>query len=151
LAEKIARTATGSSLLHFALQPSGVCFSVTFLSLYFDFISQPDIMPGYLFQALSYFTWVCWIAPDNVKVNQLFGYRSGLGMSLLTFDWNQIAYIVSCYHLLLSEAFVDTGSRALVSTASISQMHAINKPCKLALATPCKCMKCGKELDLIFA
>jgi hypothetical protein len=108
-------------------------------------------MPGYLFQALSYFTWVCWIAPDNVKVNQLFGYRSGLGMSLLTFDWNQIAYIVSCYHLLLSEAFVDTGSRALVSTASISLMHTTHKPCNSALATPCKCMKSGEELDLIFA
>ncbi|KAF9531386.1 small oligopeptide transporter [Crepidotus variabilis] len=47
-------------------------------------------VPGYLFQALSYFTWVCWIWPDNVKVNQLFGYRSGLGMSILTFDWNQV-------------------------------------------------------------
>ncbi|KZT03114.1 OPT oligopeptide transporter [Laetiporus sulphureus 93-53] len=51
--------------------------------------------PGYIFQALSVFTWVCWIAPDNVVVNQLFGYQSGLGMSLITFDWNQIAYIGS--------------------------------------------------------
>ena len=46
--------------------------------------------PGYIFQALSYFSWVCWIAPDNVVVNQLFGYESGLGMSLITFDWNQV-------------------------------------------------------------
>ncbi|KAE9392630.1 small oligopeptide transporter, partial [Gymnopus androsaceus JB14] len=52
-------------------------------------------LPGYLFQALSYFSWVCWIVPDNVKVNQMFGYQSGLGMSLLTFDWAQIAYIGS--------------------------------------------------------
>ncbi|KAF8837165.1 OPT oligopeptide transporter [Paxillus ammoniavirescens] len=51
--------------------------------------------PGYLFQALSYFTWVCWIAPDNVVVNQLFGYQSGLGMSLITFDWAQITYTIS--------------------------------------------------------
>lgn len=51
--------------------------------------------PGYLFQALSYFTWACWIAPSNPKVNQLFGYHSGLGFSLLTFDWNQIAFIGS--------------------------------------------------------
>lgn len=34
--------------------------------------------PGYLFQALSFFNWVCWIAPNNVVVNQLFGYNSGL-------------------------------------------------------------------------
>ncbi|EIW77486.1 OPT oligopeptide transporter [Coniophora puteana RWD-64-598 SS2] len=52
-------------------------------------------VPGYLFQAVSYFSWVCWIAPDNIKVNQMFGYESGLGMSLITFDWAQITYIGS--------------------------------------------------------
>ena len=51
--------------------------------------------PGYIFQALSYFSWVCWIAPDNVVVNQLFGESSGLGMSILTFDWTQMTYIGS--------------------------------------------------------
>lgn len=50
-------------------------------------------LPGYLFQALSYFSWVCWIAPNNIVVNQLFGYVNGLGMSLVTFDWAQITYI----------------------------------------------------------
>lgn len=30
-------------------------------------------LPGYLFQALSYFSWVCWIFPDNLKINQMFG------------------------------------------------------------------------------
>ncbi|CAL1708066.1 unnamed protein product [Somion occarium] len=53
------------------------------------------ILPGYLFSALSMFNWVCWIAPDNVVVNQLFGYSSGLGMSIITFDWSQIVYIGS--------------------------------------------------------
>ncbi|PPQ82231.1 hypothetical protein CVT24_012737 [Panaeolus cyanescens] len=53
------------------------------------------VVPGYLFQALSFFSWVCWIAPNNIVVNQLFGYKSGLGMSVLTFDWAQIAYIGS--------------------------------------------------------
>ncbi|KAK7443795.1 hypothetical protein VKT23_015576 [Stygiomarasmius scandens] len=52
-------------------------------------------LPGYLFQALSYFSWVCWIAPENVPVNQMFGYVHGMGMSLITFDWAQIAYIGS--------------------------------------------------------
>ena len=51
--------------------------------------------PGYIFQALSFFNWVCWIAPNNVVVNQLFGYYTGLGMSLVTFDWSQISYVVS--------------------------------------------------------
>ncbi|KAJ7025530.1 small oligopeptide transporter [Mycena alexandri] len=56
-----------------------------------------DFVPGYLFQGLrcSYCLQACWIAPDNVIVNQLFGYRSGLGFSVITFDWNQIAYIGS--------------------------------------------------------
>ncbi|KAF5375910.1 hypothetical protein D9615_008169 [Tricholomella constricta] len=53
------------------------------------------LFPGYIFQALSYFSWVCWIAPDNIRVNQMFGYVHGLGMSLITFDWAQIAYIGS--------------------------------------------------------
>lgn len=46
--------------------------------------------PGYVFQALGYFNWVCWIAPENTVVNQLFGYYNGLGMSLITFDWSAV-------------------------------------------------------------
>ncbi|THH02009.1 hypothetical protein EW026_g784 [Hermanssonia centrifuga] len=49
--------------------------------------------PGFLFGALSYFSWVCWIAPNNIVVNQLFGTASGLGMTVLTFDWAQITFI----------------------------------------------------------
>ncbi|KWU42677.1 OPT oligopeptide transporter [Rhodotorula sp. JG-1b] len=52
-------------------------------------------LPGFLFVALSAFSWVCWIAPNNVVVNQLFGVSSGLGMGLFSFDWSQIAYIAS--------------------------------------------------------
>jgi hypothetical protein len=51
--------------------------------------------PGYIFTALSIFNWVCWIAPNNVVVNQLFGYSTGLGMGFLTFDWGMISWIGS--------------------------------------------------------
>ncbi|KPV72916.1 uncharacterized protein RHOBADRAFT_39051 [Rhodotorula graminis WP1] len=51
--------------------------------------------PGFIFVALSAFSWVCWIAPNNLVVNQLFGVSSGLGMGLITFDWSQISYIIS--------------------------------------------------------
>ncbi|KAH9075656.1 OPT oligopeptide transporter [Lactarius deliciosus] len=51
------------------------------------------IFPGYLFTALSTFSWVTWIWPHDIAVNQLFGYNSGLGMSVLTFDWNNIAFV----------------------------------------------------------
>ncbi|KAL8283708.1 hypothetical protein RQP46_005503 [Phenoliferia psychrophenolica] len=52
-------------------------------------------LPGFLFQALSVFSFICWAAPKNAVVNQLFGLSTGLGMSLVTFDWLQICYIGS--------------------------------------------------------
>ncbi|KAJ7449464.1 OPT oligopeptide transporter protein-domain-containing protein [Mycena galericulata] len=50
---------------------------------------------NYLFQALSYFSWVTWIRPQNTVIAQLFGYWHGMGMSVITFDWNQITLIGS--------------------------------------------------------
>ncbi|EJD08117.1 OPT oligopeptide transporter [Fomitiporia mediterranea MF3/22] len=52
-------------------------------------------LPGFMFMGLSVFSWICWIVPNNVPVNQLFGIQSGLGMSILTFDWTQISWIGS--------------------------------------------------------
>lgn len=52
-------------------------------------------VPGYLWTGLSMFNWVCWIAPNNVVVNTLFGTSTGLGMGILTFDWSMISYIGS--------------------------------------------------------
>ncbi|KAJ7042685.1 OPT oligopeptide transporter [Mycena alexandri] len=52
-------------------------------------------IPGYLFTALSVFNWVCWIAPTNTTVNALFGSLTGLGMSVITFDWSMISFIGS--------------------------------------------------------
>lgn len=56
--------------------------------------------PGYIFQALSYFSWVCWIAPNNVPVNQMFGYVHGMGMSLITFDWAQVRSVWGVFKCL---------------------------------------------------
>ena len=64
----------------------------------FSFSESLELMAhlaGYLFQALSIFSFVCWAAPNNIIVNQLFGVHSGLGMSFLTFDWTQITLIGS--------------------------------------------------------
>ncbi|KAK4703743.1 hypothetical protein P7C70_g2476, partial [Phenoliferia sp. Uapishka_3] len=41
--------------------------------------------------AIGAFSW--YFLPDNIVVNQLFGLSSGLGMSMITFDWSQISYI----------------------------------------------------------
>lgn len=47
--------------------------------------------PGYIWTGLSLFNWACWIAPNNVVVNSLFGCVSGLGMGLFSFDWAMIS------------------------------------------------------------
>ncbi|KIK98331.1 hypothetical protein PAXRUDRAFT_31250 [Paxillus rubicundulus Ve08.2h10] len=52
-------------------------------------------IPGFLWTGLSVFNWVCWIAPNNVVVNTLFGTSTGLGMGIFTFDWAMISYIGS--------------------------------------------------------
>ncbi|KKY37600.1 putative small oligopeptide transporter [Diaporthe ampelina] len=47
--------------------------------------------PGWIFQGLSYFCWVTWIAPENVIVNQLFGGVSGYGLLPISLDWTIIS------------------------------------------------------------
>lgn len=42
--------------------------------------------PDLIFPALGYFTWICWIAPENVVVNQVFGMKSGMGLLPCTLD-----------------------------------------------------------------
>ncbi|KAL7423715.1 hypothetical protein Q5752_001297 [Cryptotrichosporon argae] len=66
---------------------------------YFLFVAAGAFMwyflPGFLFTALSYFSYACWMAPENTIVNQLFGVSTGLGMGVLSFDWAQISWIGS--------------------------------------------------------
>ena len=65
-----------------------LCAAFLVLLLFLDFL------PSYLFTALSSFSWVCWIAPNNAKVNQLFGISHGLAMGIPTFDWGQISFAI---------------------------------------------------------
>jgi hypothetical protein len=58
-------------------------------------VFNPGMCVGFLFEALSVFSFVCWAAPTNVPVNQIFGIRTGLGFSVITFDWSQISWIGS--------------------------------------------------------
>lgn len=48
--------------------------------------------PDYIFQALSSFAFMTWIAPNNQKVNTIFGMNSGLGLIPISFDWTVITY-----------------------------------------------------------
>ncbi|KAL5411448.1 hypothetical protein PMIN04_010238 [Paraphaeosphaeria minitans] len=49
--------------------------------------------PGYIFQALSFFSWLSWIAPDNLNLATITGMNNGLGVNPLpTFDWNVLVF-----------------------------------------------------------
>jgi len=52
-------------------------------------------LPNYLFAALSYFSWITWIAPDNHDLAVITGGQTGLGLNPLpTFDWNLVTFNV---------------------------------------------------------
>jgi hypothetical protein len=53
-------------------------------------------IPEVIAQFLQIFTFVCWIAPNNVVVNQVFGGQTGLGILPISFDWSTITgYLLS--------------------------------------------------------
>lgn len=64
----------------------GICATFSFIFYW---------LPGYLFKALSYFSFICWIWPKNIVVNQLFGVESGLGLIPISFDWTQATQATS--------------------------------------------------------
>ena len=75
------------------------CFTAMFIYFWF---------PGYILQAMSYFNWITWIAPDNVKLAAIAGSVNGLGFNPLpTFDWNQLVVLVNP---LINPFFVSTSS-----------------------------------------
>ena len=50
-------------------------------------------LPNYLVAALSYFSWITWIAPDNPTLAAVTGVQTGLGLNPLpTLDWNILTY-----------------------------------------------------------
>jgi OPT family small oligopeptide transporter len=73
----------------------GTTSRLKFFSLILIGISLWEFVPQYLFTALSSFNWLCWIWPSSYFVNFFFGNNSGLGLSVLTFDWTQVNYIGS--------------------------------------------------------
>jgi hypothetical protein len=50
--------------------------------------------PLWIAPLLATFTFACWIAPNNVTVNQVFGGQTGLSLIPLTFDWSVITAFV---------------------------------------------------------
>ncbi|KAK5782677.1 oligopeptide transporter 6 [Gossypium arboreum] len=49
------------------------------------------VLPGYLFTTLTSFSWVCWLAPKSVLVQQLGSGLNGLGIGSFGIDWATIS------------------------------------------------------------
>ncbi|XP_042019223.1 oligopeptide transporter 7-like isoform X1 [Salvia splendens] len=49
------------------------------------------IFPGYLFQMLTSISWICWIFPHSVLVQQLGSGLHGLGIAAVGLDWSSIS------------------------------------------------------------
>ncbi|VVT54355.1 uncharacterized protein SAPINGB_P004034 [Magnusiomyces paraingens] len=61
-----------------------ITFAISFLYFW---------VPNYLFTALSTFSWMTWIAPNNYNLATITGSLSGLGINPIpTFDWTVINY-----------------------------------------------------------
>ena len=84
------------------------CFTAMFIYFWF---------PDYILQAMSYFNWITWIAPEDVKLAAITGSVTGLGLNPLpTFDWNQLVVIADP---LMSPFFVS----ALPSPRDFARLH----------------------------
>ena len=63
-------------------------FMYCFIAMFFYYW-----FPNYIIQAMSNFSWIAWISPDNVKLAAVAGGASGLGLNPIpTFDWNQFSW-----------------------------------------------------------
>lgn len=49
------------------------------------------IFPGYLLIMLTTISWVCWIRPKSILVNQLGSGMNGLGIGSFAIDWSTIS------------------------------------------------------------
>ncbi|XP_024168804.1 oligopeptide transporter 2 [Rosa chinensis] len=49
------------------------------------------VVPGYLFPTISTISWICWIYPKSVTVQQIASGMRGLGVGALSLDWSVVA------------------------------------------------------------
>ncbi|PKI53883.1 hypothetical protein CRG98_025677 [Punica granatum] len=49
------------------------------------------VFPGYMFLMLTSMSWVCWLAPKSVFIQQLGSGLSGLGIGAFAIDWSTIS------------------------------------------------------------
>ncbi|KAK9365622.1 OPT oligopeptide transporter protein-domain-containing protein [Lipomyces kononenkoae] len=95
-----------------------ICTGAMFLYYWF---------PGYVFQALSAFNWMTWIAPNNFNLALITGQNFGFGINPWpTFDWN---IMNNLYYNTLSIPFFSMLQQAvgvLVSCVALIAMYYTN-------------------------
>ncbi|KAI6779433.1 uncharacterized protein J7T54_005247 [Emericellopsis cladophorae] len=68
---------------------------IKFFAIAFALMFAYFWLPNVLFSALSIFSWMTWIAPNNVDLNIITGSQQGLGLNPFpTFDWNRFVFWV---------------------------------------------------------
>ncbi|ORY63916.1 OPT oligopeptide transporter protein-domain-containing protein [Pseudomassariella vexata] len=76
--------------------PFGKVFTMTrirFFVLSFAAMFIYFWFPNFIFTALSAFSWMSWIAPNNLNLNTITGFNNGLGFNPWpTFDWNILLF-----------------------------------------------------------
>uniref|UniRef100_A0A2P2IM95 Uncharacterized protein n=1 Tax=Rhizophora mucronata TaxID=61149 RepID=A0A2P2IM95_RHIMU len=77
-------------------RPKGGVTRIQFFLLVLITSFAYHVLPGYLFTLLTSFSWLCWLAPKSVLVQQLGSGLQGLGIGSLGFNWTTIsAYLGS--------------------------------------------------------
>lgn len=72
-------------------RPKGVTTRTQFFLLVLISGMAYSVLPGYMFSMLTSFSWICWLAPKSVLVQQLGSGASGLGIASFGIDWSTIS------------------------------------------------------------
>lgn len=68
----------------------GQCFVLVMVTSFAYYI-----FPGYFMSALTYFSWICWLYPRSVTMQQIGSGLHGLGLMAFSFDWAGISSFLS--------------------------------------------------------
>jgi len=91
------------STLHSRLNATANAWRISRLRLFMYVMVGSGIwyfFPGLMFVGLSYFTWLCWILPNNLVVNHLFAWSLGLVSALSRLTSRRLhAILTHFFHL----------------------------------------------------
>ena len=72
-------------------RPKGSTTRTQFFLIVFICSFTYYVAPGYLINMLTSFSWLCWLAPKSVLLQQLGSGLDGLGIGSIGFDWSTIS------------------------------------------------------------